>query len=39
MGDYYNNDDLGRFGEIGKSRPELFKKFMDWYQALSRPDP
>jgi 4-carboxymuconolactone decarboxylase len=33
MGDYYNSDDLGRFGEVGKHKPELFKKFMDWYQA------
>jgi len=33
MGDYYNSDDLDRFGEVGKYKPELFKKFMDWYQA------
>jgi 4-carboxymuconolactone decarboxylase len=33
MGDYYNSNDLGRCGEIGKTKPELFKKFMDWYQA------
>jgi alkylhydroperoxidase/carboxymuconolactone decarboxylase family protein len=33
MGDYYNSDDLGRFGEVGKYKPELFRKFMDWYQA------
>ena len=26
-------DDLERFGEVGKHAPELFEKFMDWYQA------
>jgi len=30
---YYNEDDLARFGEIGKHKPELFEKFMAWYQA------
>src|SRR5215216_4462568 len=30
---YYNEDDLQRFGEIGKHKPELFEKFMAWYQA------
>ena len=30
---YYNEEDLARFGEIGKMRPELFEKFMAWYQA------
>ncbi len=30
---YYNEKDLARFGEIGKSRPDLFEKFMAWYQA------
>ena len=33
MGGYYNSDDLDRFGEVGKHKPELFRKFMDWYQA------
>jgi alkylhydroperoxidase/carboxymuconolactone decarboxylase family protein len=33
MGDYYRDEDLQRFGEIGKYNPELFKKFMDWYNA------
>ncbi len=33
MGDYYNSGDLDRFGEVGKHKPELFKKFMEWYQA------
>lgn len=33
MGDYYNSDDLDRFGEVGRNKPELFRKFMEWYQA------
>ena len=31
--DYYNEKDLGRFGEIAKYKPELFEKFLAWYQA------
>ena len=30
---YYEEDDLGRFGEVGRHRPDLFEKFMAWYQA------
>jgi alkylhydroperoxidase/carboxymuconolactone decarboxylase family protein len=30
---YYDEDDLNRFSEIGKHKPELFEKFMAWYQA------
>ena len=30
---YYEEEDLERFGEVGKYSPELFEKFMDWYQA------
>ena len=30
---YYNEADLGRFGDIAKHKPELFEKFMAWYQA------
>ena len=30
---YYNEEDLGRFGEIAKYKPELFEKFLAWYQA------
>ncbi len=30
---YYEEGDLSRFGEIGKHRPDLFAKFMDWYEA------
>ena len=31
---YYHATDLARFGEIGKSAPELAKKFFDWYGAV-----
>ncbi len=31
---YYDAHDLPRFGEIGKSAPELAKKFFDWYGAV-----
>ncbi|HXX56750.1 MAG TPA: arsenosugar biosynthesis-associated peroxidase-like protein [Thermodesulfovibrionales bacterium] len=37
MGDYYNDKDLGRFGEIGRHSPDLFKKFMDWYNSALEP--
>ena len=30
---YYEEDDLERFGDVGKYSPELFEKFMAWYQA------
>lgn len=30
---YYEEDDLSRFSEIGKHRPDLFEKFMAWYEA------
>ncbi len=30
---YYEEDDLQRFSEIAKHRPDLFEKFMAWYQA------
>ncbi len=37
MSDYYREEDLERFGEIGKNKPELFKKFMDWYTSVLEP--
>jgi 4-carboxymuconolactone decarboxylase len=37
MSDYYKDEDLDRFGEIGKYSPELFKKFMDWYNSALEP--
>jgi len=30
---YYEEGELERFSEIGKHRPDLFEKFMAWYQA------
>jgi 4-carboxymuconolactone decarboxylase len=30
---YYEEEDLQRFSEIGKHRPDLFEKFMAWYNA------
>jgi len=37
MGDYYRDEDLDRFGEVGKHSPELFRKFMDWYASSLEP--
>jgi 4-carboxymuconolactone decarboxylase len=37
MSDYYRDEDLARFAEIGKSKPELFEKFMEWYNASLEP--
>ncbi|MFN7965628.1 MAG: arsenosugar biosynthesis-associated peroxidase-like protein [Acidobacteriota bacterium] len=34
MADYYDSEDLGKFGDIGKNAPELWKKFLDWYGAV-----
>jgi len=31
---YYDRDDLGRFGEMGKDAPELWHKFYAWYSAV-----
>lgn len=30
---YYEEEHLNRFPDIGKHRPDLFEKFMAWYQA------
>src|SRR4029077_17580512 len=30
---YYEENDLGRFGDLAAHRPDLFQKFMDWYNA------
>ncbi len=34
MSGYYNEDDLPRFGEMGKNVPELWEKFNEWYGAV-----
>ncbi len=31
---YYHADDLDRFANIGKNRPELAEKFFAWYTAV-----
>ena len=31
---YYDEHDLGRFGEVGENAPELAKKFFEWYGAV-----
>jgi alkylhydroperoxidase/carboxymuconolactone decarboxylase family protein len=35
--EYYRRADLQRFGEVGTFSPELFGKFMDWYQTSLAP--
>ena len=37
MTEYYKEEDLERFGEIGKYNPELFRKFMAWYNSALEP--
>src|SRR5919201_6175821 len=34
METYYNPKDLARFPEIGKDVPELWQKFLAWYNAV-----
>lgn len=34
MAGYYHQEDLARFGEMGKNAPELWKKFNEWYGAV-----
>src|SRR5512145_2940119 len=34
METYYHPRDLGRFAEIGREAPELWQKFLDWYNAV-----
>jgi 4-carboxymuconolactone decarboxylase len=31
---YYEENDLNRFSEIGRHRPDLYEKFMAWYNAV-----
>lgn len=31
---YYHAKDLARFPEMGENRPELARKFFDWYGAV-----
>ena len=34
MDTYYHPKDLGRFAEIGREAPELWQKFLEWYNAV-----
>jgi 4-carboxymuconolactone decarboxylase len=34
MDPYYDQADLGRFPDMGKEAPELWQKFLAWYQAV-----
>ena len=34
MSPYYEENDLERFSEIGKYRPELYAAFMNYYQGV-----
>jgi 4-carboxymuconolactone decarboxylase len=31
---YYHSQDLSKFPDMGKNRPELAQKFFDWYGAV-----
>jgi 4-carboxymuconolactone decarboxylase len=33
MADYYDANDLSRFAEMGRERPDLMEKFFGWYLA------
>ena len=35
---YYESKDLGRFAEVGKFKPELMKKFFDYYSEATGTD-
>jgi alkylhydroperoxidase/carboxymuconolactone decarboxylase family protein len=37
MPSYYLSEDLGRFGDIGKTDPYRFDLFMKWYAAVMEP--
>jgi alkylhydroperoxidase/carboxymuconolactone decarboxylase family protein len=34
MEHYYHRNDLGKFSDIGKESPDLWKKFQEWYGAV-----
>ena len=34
MEHYYHKDDLAKFSDIGKENPELWNKFLEWYNAV-----
>ena len=34
MDTYYHPKDLAKFGDMGKEAPELWQKFLEWYNAV-----
>jgi 4-carboxymuconolactone decarboxylase len=34
METYYHPKDLAKFGDMGKDAPELWQKFLEWYNAV-----
>jgi alkylhydroperoxidase/carboxymuconolactone decarboxylase family protein len=34
METYYHPHDLAKFSDMGKEAPELWKKFLEWYNAV-----
>lgn len=34
MNTYYHPEDLGKFATVGKSSPDLWNKFQQWYGAV-----
>ncbi|MCI0413753.1 arsenosugar biosynthesis-associated peroxidase-like protein [bacterium] len=34
MEHYYHRNDLGKFSDMGKESPDLWKKFQEWYGAV-----
>lgn len=36
--DYFNSDDLKKFGKITEHQPEMGKKFFDWYGNVFKGD-
>ena len=38
MDTYYNPKDLTRFAEVGEEAPELWKKWLDWYNSVFAED-
>jgi len=37
MPSYYMSEDLARFGEISKTKPQLFDHFLTWYSQTMEP--
>ena len=37
MPSYYMSEDLARFGDIAKTNPQLFEKFLAWYNETMSP--